>query len=38
MQEYLRGELERLTSYEAWYVAVAEALRVPLATLDLRLS
>jgi predicted nucleic acid-binding protein len=27
-----------LTSYDAWYVAVAEALRLPLATLDLRLS
>ena len=27
-----------VTSYEAWYVAVAEALRLPLATLDVRLS
>ena len=27
-----------LTSYDAWYVAVAEALRLPLATLDVRLS
>ena len=27
-----------LTSYDAWYVAVAEALRLPLATLDTRLS
>ncbi len=27
-----------LTSYDAWYVAVAEALRLPLATLDQRLS
>jgi len=26
------------TSYEAWYVAVAEALEAPLATLDLRLG
>ena len=25
-------------SYDAWYVAVAEALRLPLATLDARLS
>jgi predicted nucleic acid-binding protein len=32
-------ELRRnVTSYDAWYVAVAEALRVPLATLDRRLS
>jgi predicted nucleic acid-binding protein len=27
-----------LTSYDAWYVAVAEALRLPLATLDRRLA
>lgn len=27
-----------LTSYDAWYVAIAEALRVPLATLDKRLA
>ena len=27
-----------LTAYDAWYVAVAEALGCPLATLDLRLS
>ena len=27
-----------LTSYDAWYVAVAEALSVPLATLDVPLS
>jgi len=27
-----------LTSYDAWYVAVAEALELPLATLDLRLA
>lgn len=31
----LRGSL---TSYDAWYVAVAEGLDVPLATLDRRLS
>ena len=32
-------ELRRnVTSYDAWYVAVAEALEVPLATLDGRLS
>lgn len=27
-----------ITSYDAWYVAVAEALRLPLATLDKKLS
>jgi predicted nucleic acid-binding protein len=27
-----------VASYDAWYVAVAEALRLPLATLDERLS
>jgi predicted nucleic acid-binding protein len=27
-----------LTSYDAWYVAVAEALEVPLATLDAQLA
>ena len=27
-----------VTSYDAWYVAVAEALNLPLATLDARLS
>jgi predicted nucleic acid-binding protein len=27
-----------LTSYDAWYVAVAEALGLPLATLDMRLA
>ena len=27
-----------LTSYDAWYVAVAEALNLPLATLDERLA
>lgn len=27
-----------LTSYDAWYVAVAEALELPLATLDARLT
>jgi len=32
-------ELRRnVTSYDAWYVAVAEALGLPLATLDRRLS
>ena len=31
----LRGSL---TSYDAWYVALAEALDCPLATLDLRLT
>jgi predicted nucleic acid-binding protein len=27
-----------LTSYDAWYVAIAEALKLPLATIDERLS
>jgi predicted nucleic acid-binding protein len=27
-----------LTSYDAWYVAIAEALELPVATLDTRLS
>ena len=27
-----------VTSYDAWYVALAEALGLPLATLDIRLS
>src|SRR5262245_9698099 len=27
-----------VTSYDAWYVALAEALRLPFATLDRRLS
>lgn len=27
-----------VTSYDAWYVALAEALRLPLATLDRKLS
>lgn len=27
-----------ITSYDAWYVALAEALKLPLATLDERLS
>ena len=27
-----------ITSYDAWYVALAEVLRLPLATLDKRLS
>ena len=27
-----------VTSYDAWYIAVAEALRLPLATLDRRLA
>lgn len=31
----LRGNL---TAYDAWYVALAEALQVPLATLDRRLA
>jgi predicted nucleic acid-binding protein len=32
-------ELRRtVTSYDAWYVALAEALRLPLATLDERLA
>ncbi len=32
-------ELRRnLTAYDAWYVAVAEALELPLATLDQRLT
>jgi predicted nucleic acid-binding protein len=32
-------ELRRnVTSYDAWYVAIAEALRLPLATLDEHLS
>lgn len=29
---------ENVTSYDAWYIAVAEALACPLATLDVRLS
>lgn len=29
---------DNLTSYDAWYVAVAEALACPLATLDVQLS
>jgi predicted nucleic acid-binding protein len=29
---------ENLTDYDAWYVAVAEALDCPLATLDRRLA
>lgn len=28
----------RITAYDAWYVALAEALDAPLATLDLRLA
>jgi predicted nucleic acid-binding protein len=28
---------QNVTSYDAWYVAVAEALQLPLATLDARL-
>ena len=27
-----------ITAYDAWYIAIAEALKAPLATLDLRLS
>ena len=29
---------DNLTSYDAWYVAIAEALDCPLLTLDVRLS
>lgn len=29
---------ENVTAYDAWYVALAEELGAPLATLDLRLS
>jgi predicted nucleic acid-binding protein len=29
---------QSVTSHDAWYVALAEALRLPLATLDGRLS
>jgi predicted nucleic acid-binding protein len=29
---------ENVTCYDAWYVAVAEALSAPLATLDIRLT
>ncbi len=29
---------DNLSSYDAWYVALAEALQCPLVTLDLRLS
>ena len=29
---------ENLTAYDAWYVALAEALRAPLVTIDRRLS
>jgi predicted nucleic acid-binding protein len=29
---------DNLTSYDAWYVALAEALALPLATLDVRLT
>ena len=29
---------DNLTSYDAWYVALAEALELPLVTLDLRLA
>ena len=29
---------DNLTSYDAWYVALAESLDMPLVTLDLRLS
>lgn len=32
------GLRHNLTSYDAWYVAIAEALRCPLATLDLKFS
>jgi len=29
---------ENVTSYDAWYVALAESLKAPLATVDLRLA
>ena len=29
---------QTITSYDAWYVALAEALQLPLATLDTKLS
>ena len=32
------GLRENVTPYDAWYVALAEVLDVPLATLDLRLA
>jgi predicted nucleic acid-binding protein len=32
------GLRHNVTSYDAWYIAVAEALKLPLATLDRRLS
>jgi predicted nucleic acid-binding protein len=32
------GLRHNVTSYDAWYIAVAEALKLPLATLDGRLS
>jgi len=27
-----------MTAYDAWYIAIAESLNAPLATLDMRLS
>ena len=36
--ERVWGLRHNLTGYDAWYVALAEALNCPLATLDLRLS
>lgn len=32
------GLRENVTAYDAWYVAIAESLRAPLATLDRKLS
>jgi predicted nucleic acid-binding protein len=36
--ERVRELRHNLTSYDAWYVAIAEAFQVPLATLDERLA
>jgi predicted nucleic acid-binding protein len=35
---YQQAPGHTVTSYDAWYVALAEALELPLATLDGRLS